>query len=130
AKLRTSMHEREALGRRAKLERPVERGIAAAEDHELFAREIGFALHLVVNVLALEGLAAFDAETPRLKRPETAGNDHGLGDERRAGGSLEVQAMIVTASEPRDFLAEMKLRVERLDLLQQPIDQLLRAAHR
>jgi hypothetical protein len=41
-----------------------------------------------------------------------------------------VKAPVLESRELRDLVSEMQLRLERLDLLQQPIDQLLRPAYR
>ena len=49
---------------------------------------------------------------------------------RRAGRGADLKAAALLARELAHFLPEVKLRVEGLDLLHQPIDELLRAAHR
>ena len=47
-----------------------------------------------------------------------------------AAGRAHAEAAILAAGELHHLLPQVKLRLERLDLLQQPIDQFLRAAHR
>ena len=88
------------------------------------------AFHLVVNVRAFEGVGAFDAESPRLKRTEPAGNDDRARVEARVVRGAQQERVVLEHLQLGDFLAEMKLRVERLRLLQQSIDQFLRAADR
>ncbi len=124
------MHERHAARFACEFERPVERGIAAAEDHEPLAGEIRGALHLVVNVPALERFAALHAQLARLKRSQAARDDDGARMKARVARRAQQERVVLEHFQLRDFLAQMKLRVERLRLLHQPIDQLLRAAHR
>src|SRR5690606_24134035 len=77
-KLRAPMHEREASGFARKLECPIERRIAAAEDDEPLTREVSGALYLIVNVATLERIDPFASELARLEGTETARNDDRL----------------------------------------------------
>ena len=57
-----------------KLERPVERRVAAAENHELLAVQLGRIAHAIVDALTLERLRTLDARcaaaetSPRRRR--------------------------------------------------------------
>ena len=67
------------LGDRLQVERPVERGIAAADDHEIVAAEILHAAHRIEDALALIGLDAGDRRALRLERAAAGGDHHDLG---------------------------------------------------
>src|SRR6185437_2494669 len=101
---------------------------ATAEDDQPLAFERADVLHPVENSAALEGLGALYADPPRLKRADPAGNHHGAGIEARTGGRGDGESPVLTARELGHLLPEMQLRLERLDLLHQPVHQLLRAA--
>ena len=120
----------EARGLRQQLQRPVERGIAAAEDHQALAGELRGALHPVLDGAALERLRALEADAARLERADAGGDHHRAGVEGGAGRGAHVKAPVLARGELEHFLTEMKLRLEGLDLLQQPVDQLLCPAHR
>ena len=89
------MHQRHAARLAGEFQRPVERGIAAAENHKTLAGELGRALHLVVNARAFERFDAFDAQTTRLKRAEAAGNDHGARMEARVQRGAQQERVIL-----------------------------------
>ena len=101
------MHQRQAgcLGRQR--QRPVERRIAAAEDHQLAAVEIGGVLDAVVNLLAFEVLGRLRRQAPRLKRADTGGDhdragvEHGAGAGRRPGSVRCPAGAAPRASSPR-----------------------------
>ena len=61
AELGPPMHQRQACRPRQQLERPVERRVAAAEDHQLLAGELRGVLDAVLDGAALERLRALDA---------------------------------------------------------------------
>ncbi len=122
----TSVSER-ALSHNAT--RPVERRVAAAADDEILLEKIAGRLDPVVHVAAFELLDAGHAQAPRLKRPHAAGNDHGAGNEPRAGGGRDVKLAALEHAQLGDFLTEMKRGMERLRLLQQAIDQFLGPAN-
>src|SRR6185312_1648863 len=124
------VHEREARRLRSERERPVERGVSAAEDHEPFAVQRARVAHAVVNRCALERLAALEPDAPRLERTDAARNHHGSSGQRRAGARAQEKAAVFLSRELGHLLTEVQRRVERLDLLQQPVDQLLAAADR
>ena len=130
AKLAPAMHQVHARRARQQLERPVERRVAPAEDHQALAGELGGVADAVLDGAALERLAALDPDAPRLEGAEAAGDHHRAGIETHPAGGLQVEASVVPARELHHLVAEVKLGLEGLDLLQQPVDQLLRAAHR
>src|SRR5208283_3948674 len=92
--------------------------------------ELGGAPDTVLDRAALEGLRALDADAPRLKRPEARGNDDGARVEARTARGAEPEAPALVTRKFRHLMSQVQLRLERLDLLQQPVDQLLCAAHR
>src|SRR5262245_5948391 len=83
------------------------------------------ALDTIVDLPTLEGLSAFDAETPRLKRADTSGNDDRASKKCSVEGCAHGKAPVRLLSNFRHFLAEMEGRIEWLDLLQETIDELL-----
>src|ERR1700685_3818671 len=88
------------------------------------------AAHTVVNVLTLEGLCAFETNAPRLERAESCGNDDRARIEARTARGADLKASRFELRELAHLLTQMKLRRKGLDLLHQPINQFLRAAHR
>src|ERR1700722_16457536 len=129
AKIRAPMHEGERARLRGELEGPVKRRIAAAKNDQLLAMQVRRAAHAVVNVLILEGLCAFKADAPRLKRADSRGDDDRARIEGRPGRGADLKAPRFEFCELAPPLTQMKLRRKGLDLLHQPIDQLLRVAH-
>src|SRR4029079_17543120 len=95
---------------------PVERGIAAAEDHEFPAVVLRGVAHAVVDAAAFELVRVGDTDAPRLEGSHASGDDHGTGIEARAERGLDVEAAVVAFTEARDFLAEMQRRIEGRDL--------------
>ena len=79
-------------------------------------------------VLPSNSFRARDADAPRLERPHAAGDDHRARIEARAEDGFDVEAAVLALAQRGDFLAEMQRRIERRDLLQQPVDELLGAA--
>src|SRR6185437_10007193 len=87
-------------------------------------------LHPIVQRRALECLRSIDADAAGLEGADTRGDHHGTRIERRTRGGLNAEAPAFLTLESHHFLAEMECRVKRLDLLHEPVDELLRAAHR
>ena len=131
AELAAAVHEVDARGARQQLERPVERRVAAAEDHQALAGKLGRVLDAVL-----------DAPCPRTpRRPRRRCAAAGTSRRRRRSRPRRHRSVMPPAvrtwkrpssrrGELHHLLAEVELRLEGLDLLQQPVDQLLRAAHR
>ena len=130
AELGAAVHQRQARGGRREIHRPVERRVATAEDHQRLAAVLGGAAHPVVDLAALERLAARHAEAPRLERADAGGDHDRAGIEHRAGRGDHAEAAAFLRRDLEHFLAEVELRIERLDLLHQAVDQFLRAADR
>src|SRR5690606_13158434 len=126
-KFGTPMHERQAARLPSQLQRPIQRRVATTEDDEPLTGEVGCILHFVMYVAPLEGLGTLHGKPSWLKRTQTARDDHGARMEARIERSAQQERPIPQALEFDNLLAEVKLCVERLDLLEQPIDQLLRA---
>jgi hypothetical protein len=125
-----AMHERQAPRPGCERERPVERGVAATEDHQTLIVKLARVANAIVNVLAFKTLATLEADAPGLKGAHTRGNDNGACVESSAGGCAHMEAAVLAFGHLSDLLPQMELRVERLDLLHQPVHQLLRAADR
>src|SRR5450755_4324717 len=130
AKIRAPMHERERARLGGKLQRPVERRVATAKDDQVLIVQIRGAAHAVLNMRILEGLRALNPDTACLKRADARGDHHRRGIERRACVGAHQKTSRLCRGKLGYFLSEMKLGRERLDLLQQPINKLLRAAYR
>ena len=62
--------------------------------------------------------------------PTSRGDHHRARIEAGAARGADLEAPVRGAREIRHLLAEVKLRLEGLDLLHQSVDELLRAAHR
>ncbi len=87
-------------------------------------------LDAVVNRTTFERLGTLDADAARLERAYPSSNHHRAGIEGLARRRSHQEAAIVTAGKLGHFIAQVKRRMKRLDLFQQPVDQLLCTAHR
>ena len=92
--------------------------------------EIGRAAHAVMDLPVLERVGALHPQPAWLERAEARRNHDRPRHEPRARRGLDRERTVFQPLEARDLLAEMELGLERLDLLQQPVHQLLRAAYR
>ena len=124
------MHQREARRPRQQLQRPVERRIAATEDHQALAGELAGAADTILDGAALEGVGAFDADASRLEGAEARGDHHRAGVEADPARGGNVKAPVLAPRKLHHLVAEVQLRFEGPDLLQQPVDQLLGTANR
>ena len=112
------------------IQRPVERGIAAAGDQEVLAAEI---LHPAHRIVERAALALLRARQRQATRHEAAGarGDH---DHRRLEGlpeaGREPPAAVAQTLELLGLLTEMEDRIERPDLLHQEVGQILAGAVR
>ena len=125
AELVTPMQQGERVGHGLQAERPVERGVAAADDQHVLAAKFVHLAHRVEDGLALERLDAGKRRPLGRERAAAGCHDHDLGEERGAGIGREPEPPIARALEAIDALAQMQLGTERLDLRQQPVGQLL-----
>src|SRR5207302_9173153 len=97
-------------GRVLQAERPVERRVAAADDHALLADEDALLTHDVVEPLALPFVDALDAELARLERAVARGDD-----ERAAAEHVPL-----VGADREQLLAALLARFERAHLLAEP----------
>ena len=82
------MHEHDAARVLDERQRPVERGVAAAADHDVLIGVGARILHAIVNVLAFELGSAGHIELARLERAHAARDHDGAGIEHRAPRSV------------------------------------------
>src|SRR5262245_45631104 len=99
------MHEHDTARLAAHIEGPVERRIAAAEDHQILAVKARGVLDAIVNALALESLGAFEPQPSRLERAHAARDHDRARVERRAQCRLHLEALIGLALHLGYFLA-------------------------
>src|SRR5687767_1131135 len=130
AELGAAMDVNETRGLAAEVEYPVEGGVAAAEDDEPLAVKSRGIAHTVVQLPAFEQICTHDGEFLRLERAEAGRDYHGTGEKRGVERGAHEEPAVVAPGKLCHFLSEMESRLEGLDLLQQPIDELLRAAYR
>ena len=114
---------------RREVERPVERAVAAADNQNALVAKLIHLAHGIMQRLALVGLDARNGRLLRLERTAAGGDDHDLALEHLALVGGDAEQRIADLFHLLDHLVEMELRIERLDLLQQRIDQPLRAGH-
>ena len=113
------------LGRVLEAERPVERAIAAADDHTRSVAENVLLPHEVVETLALPDIDVVDPELARLEGPVAGGDDQRPAEE---GAALvrrdreELLAVLAQALERLNFLAQSNLGAVLEPLLGAEID--------
>ena len=107
------------------VERPVQRGIAAADDQQILVAELLHLAHRVEHRGAFIGLDARHRRPLRLERSAAGGNHHHLALEHLAGVGGDAKAGIADLLDRLHHLVEMEGRIERLDLLHQRIGQAL-----
>src|SRR5207237_10014599 len=78
AKIVAAVNQGQTLGGRLKIESPIERRIAAADDHHMFAAKILDLAHGVKDRLALVGLDTGNRRLLRLERTTAGRYDDGL----------------------------------------------------
>ena len=122
------MQQRERLRHRLKIQSPVERAIATADDEHITPTEILHLPHRVEDRLVLVSLDARQWRTLRGERAAACGDDHDFALEHLASVGGEAKAT-VDPLQRVDALIEMKLRAERLDLLHKLVGQLLAGDH-
>ena len=125
-----AMHQRHALADRVEVQRPVERGVAAADDQDVLAAEVFHLAHGVVHRLAFKGFDARHRRTLRLERAAAGRHDqHGALEHLAAiGGDAETR--IADLLNALHHLVQVELRIERLDLLHQALGEALAGDHR
>ena len=116
------MHQRQGTCLAAERDGPIERGIAATANHEIAVMKIGGRLHPIMDALPFEFLDARHAQSPRLKRPHAGRDHHRTGNQARTGGGYDENLAVGQAFDFRHFLSEMEGGIERLRLVEEPID--------
>src|SRR5512132_115624 len=109
-------------------ERPVERAVAAADDHTRSVAENILLAHEVVEALALPDIDVVDPELARLEGPVARGDDQRPAQEGAAlvrGDREELFAVLAQTLERLDFLAQSHLGAVLEPLLGAEIDQCL-----
>ncbi len=124
------MQQNHAVDLVVQRQHPVQCGIAGAGYDHVLAGEQGRVADLVVQVAALDARRAIDIQQARPERAHAARNDHRSCVELRPGAGSYAESAGRLPADVGDFLAEMELRRERLDLLHQPIDEFARVADR
>src|SRR5262249_14551740 len=115
------------LGRVLQPERPVERRVAAADDHAGAVAEDLLLAHEVVHAAALPVLDPLDPELARLERAVARGDDQRTGQVRAAlvGADREqLLAVLAQALERLHLLAEVDVRLILQPLLGAELDEL------
>jgi hypothetical protein len=113
-----------------KVQRPVQRRVAAAGDQQVLAGEVGRVAHAVKQLPALEGGQPVQLDRARLERAHAGGDEHGARHEARAGAGLDREAPVVLLAQHGHRLAQVKGGAEGLDLPEQRVGQLPAGAHR
>jgi len=83
-----------------------------------------------VNRRPLEGFGALQTDAPRLERADAGGENDRSRIEARARHRLHIESAILPPGKRADLLAQMHPGLERLDLLEQALDEFLGPAHR
>nr|GEU28069.1 hypothetical protein [Tanacetum cinerariifolium] len=128
AEVFAAVQQHDRFGLADEVQRPVQRGVAAAADDQVLAFELGRILDLVVQLRAFEHVDAVDLQRAGLERTDAGGNEDGLGDELGAGRGGDIEAAVVAAGDLDHFLAQVERRFERFDLLEQVVGQFLAGA--
>src|SRR5262249_50895478 len=107
------VHQRNWVLRRVLYpERPVERAVAAADDHASAVPEDVLLAHEVVEALPLPGVDVIDPELPRLEGPVTRGDDQRSAQVRTALVGRDREHLLAVLAQPLqalDLLAEQNL---------------------
>ena len=85
---------------------------------------------LVVQLPSFVRFGALERQSPRLERADAGRDDDGTGIEHGARARHDAEPAAIGGPELDGLFAQVQLGAEGLDLLQQPIDEFLRAADR
>src|SRR5205807_10264400 len=116
-------HDRQLCGV-LEAERPVEGGVAAADDHAALVPELRLLAHDVVQALAFPAVPVVDAELPRLEGAVAGGDDQRAGEVLAALVGREPQDVPVALERLRLF-AETDVGAVLQSLLGAEVDELL-----
>ena len=120
------------LGERMQVQRPVERGVATADDHHPLAGEGVHLAHGIEDRGALIGLDAGDGGLLGLERAAAGRNQDHLALEHGAGIGGDAEARVGVVAQHLDRLHHLALvehRAERLALLDEVVDEALAGDH-
>ena len=112
-----------AIGR--EIERPVERGIAAADDQDALSAEDFHLAHGIKHRLRLVGLDAGDRRAFGLERAAAGGHHNHLRLENFSLLGAHAKERIADALDGLNHVLQMEGRLERLDLLHQCVGDAL-----
>ena len=124
-KLAAPVQQRQVAGERREVERPVERGIAAADDEDALVAERLHLPHRIEYRGALVGLDAGDRRTLGLERAAARRDHDDLDLEHLAAVGGHAEHGIADLLDRLDHLLQMKGRAERLDLRHQRVAEAL-----
>ena len=128
-----AMDERDPGGDRVKVQDPIQRRIAAADDHDPTAPEMLHLAYGIEHASVLVGVETGEGRLLRLERSAARGDEQSLGLDRLIVVGSDAKQRRVRRPEnlhPLDHLAEVKVRPERMDLLHQIVDEFLSVDHR
>ena len=124
-----AMDERDRkVGRVLEAERPVERGVAAADDHAALARELRLLLDHVVEAPSKPRVDVVDAEPARLEGPVARRDDHRAGEVGVPRVRRQCEHVFAVLADPLErlrLLAEPHVGAVLKALLRAHVDELL-----
>lgn len=127
AEIIAPMQKRHRFCNRLQVDRPVERGISAAGDDEILAFELIHFLDGIEDRGAFMGLKPVDGRLLRHEGPAARRDDDHGGDQYRAVIRQEFPASVILLFEAFSHLGKMEGRLERRDLFQKPLGQVMAA---
>ncbi len=125
AELAAPVHEREVTRNRREVQRPIERGIAAARDHDALVAQRFHLPDGIENGGALIGLDARDRRPFGLERAASCRDHDDLDFEYLAAIGLHAEQRIADLLDRPHHLLKVKRRPERFDLRQQGVAETL-----
>ena len=115
-----AMHEVDRpRGGALQVDRPVERGVAAADDHAALVGELGLALDEVVQPAPAPGLEPLDRQRARLEGPVAGGDDQRAAEVVAALVGREAPDLLAFVLDPLE-LAHVLAEVHVAAVLQRP----------
>ena len=119
------MHKHDAFGFADQVERPVEGGVASAEDDDVLACKNRGVFAAVVELRAFKFFNARNTQGARLEGADACRDDDDLRHEARACARLDVEAAVFLLFHLVDRFAKMKYGLEVMILLEQVFRQLV-----
>src|SRR5439155_6356096 len=130
AEIIAAVQEGQAPCQRVEIERPVEGRIAASDDKNIAVTKVFHLLDRIEDGASLISIDAGDWRLLGLKRSASCCNDDNLGAEDQPAVGLKLELTVLTSLKCGDHLIEVELRMEGLDLFEQPMSQLGASDHR